>query len=977
MNQLKKIFCSIIALVGVNTYLSAQCNFSVTPDVVTVNCGETVDFVGQGFTGAPVLSEDFNNSALGPGWSTTQSIIYTNPCGPSLDGTPSAWMGNTATQPRILTTVEFDLQCGAQICFDLDFAGDDPCGGCSSCEDPDLINEGVHFEYSTDGGTTWNTIFYFEATNNQGNAYYQWDNYCFDLPAAGWSANTMFRWRQEDGSNVNFDHWGIDNVNIQPYDCGNNYYYVWDGVVVDNDTTMQFINSTTFDVLYTNGIDDTCVSTVSVTVNQLNANINAVSTNLNCGDCTDMVASLSPVPNIPGATYTYNWTPHNGTLSDSSVVNPEACPLTTTTYQVLVTETTSGCMATESIDITMNNGSAIADFTSSVNQGCAPLDVDFTNNSLGDSYTWDFGDGNTSTDFEPSHTYTTQGTFIVSLTAHMAGVTCVDSTITDTITVALAVVPNASFEYTVICGEPTVNFTNTGTNGLDYSWDFGDGSPISNAEDPTHTYSGDGTYTVTFTMSDPTCGTSDSYIDSVTIVDNPITLNYGRPTCYQLSDGSISINTSISGGGAYSILDTNGVEQIEAGSGSANQLPAGWYYITVDFGDCVYEDSVLLEQPPQLTADISVIDVACHGDASGIVVVDTVYGYQSLDGALTYADTLQVYESISYNWNPNPAGIGGQGADSSYNMPAGDYIVSITDDYGCSRIINFTISEPDPLIFSQLDVDPAYCRLYHYQNGNGVVAAAASGGVPDYDYVWVNLQTGAATTNTTWGGLNPGDYEIFAEDANGCVITEIVTVDSLNPIAEFLPTSGAFTADYEGTTPVEVVFTNQSENYENPNNPNAQPTFIWNLDTLNASWIITDDFNYSPDTTYLDGGEYIVCLEVINKNGCSDKECKPIIVYDPLLFKPINVFTPNGDGKNDVFTFYDKSQAVAEFSCVISNRWGQVITEFNDITDFWDGTDAGGKPVPNGVYFYTYEGEADNGEVFSGQGTITIIDSEE
>jgi len=48
--------------------------------------------------------------------------------------------------------------------------------------------------------------------------------------------------------------------------------------------------------------------------------------------------------------------------------------------------------------------------------------------------------------------------------------------------------------------------------------------------------------------------------------------------------------------------------------------------------------------------------------------------------------------------------------------------------------------------------------LFDFQSGNGVVFAAATGGVPDYTYLWTNLETGDTEDNTTWGGLNPGNY---------------------------------------------------------------------------------------------------------------------------------------------------------------------------------------------------------------------------
>ncbi|MFT4600603.1 MAG: gliding motility-associated-like protein, partial [Arenicella sp.] len=82
------------------------------------------------------------------------------------------------------------------------------------------------------------------------------------------------------------------------------------------------------------------------------------------------------------------------------------------------------------------------------------------------------------------------------------------------------------------------------------------------------------------------------------------------------------------------------------------------------------------------------------------------------------------------------------------------------------------------------------------------------------------------------------------------------------------------------------------------------------------------------------------------------------------------------DGNNDFFTFDFRAQAVTQFNCVIVNRWGTVVHEMNAITDQWNGTDKNGSTCNDGTYFYTYEGEAENGETFAGQGTVNIFNGQ-
>ncbi|MDA7804277.1 gliding motility-associated C-terminal domain-containing protein, partial [Crocinitomix sp.] len=116
-----------------------------------------------------------------------------------------------------------------------------------------------------------------------------------------------------------------------------------------------------------------------------------------------------------------------------------------------------------------------------------------------------------------------------------------------------------------------------------------------------------------------------------------------------------------------------------------------------------------------------------------------------------------------------------------------------------------------------------------------------------------------------------------------------------------------------------------------------------------------------------------VCLVALNKNGCTDTACKVITIYEPIVFTQINIFTPNGDGINDVFSFDFRASSITDFSCVIVNRWGIVVHEMDNITDAWDGTDKSGSPCNDGTYFYTYSATADDGTKLSGQGNVSLV----
>ncbi|XOV68832.1 MAG: gliding motility-associated C-terminal domain-containing protein [Fluviicola sp.] len=282
---MKQLFFILTFLVMGSAQLNAQCTVEAGPDSIFASCGAEVYLTAIGLSDSAVLSTNFDGGQIGAGWTTSATVLYNNPCGPSLDGTPSAWFGNVPF-PRTLTTAGFDLSCGGQVCFDLDFAGDDVAGG--DCEDPDLPDEGVFFQYSTNGGATWIDIFYFEPIAGYANQYYQWDNYCFTLPPGAWSTNTMFQWTQPNASSTVNDHWGIDNIEILPTNCG--YYYDWSNIPGSPDSYDQTItaNTTTdYIITYTDGTD-ACYDTVTVVVSPVNAQASAVNTNVLCPNCTDL-----------------------------------------------------------------------------------------------------------------------------------------------------------------------------------------------------------------------------------------------------------------------------------------------------------------------------------------------------------------------------------------------------------------------------------------------------------------------------------------------------------------------------------------------------------------------------------------------------------------------------------------------------------------------------------------------------------------
>ena len=170
---------------------------------------------------------------------------------------------------------------------------------------------------------------------------------------------------------------------------------------------------------------------------------------------------------------------------------------TTGTYTVSLTATGPGGEDTSTATIVARAPTPNASFTPSTTSGVSPLTVTFSNTSEhADTFLWSFGDGATSTEAEPSHTYTT-GTYAVHLTAAGAGGEDVSVA---TIVVQAPPSPQAAFVPSAVTGTSplAITFSNTSEHTTSYLWSFGDGATSTEAE-PSHIYDTPGSYTVRLT----------------------------------------------------------------------------------------------------------------------------------------------------------------------------------------------------------------------------------------------------------------------------------------------------------------------------------------------------------------------------------------------------------------------------------------------------------------------------------------------
>lgn len=216
-----------------------------------------------------------------------------------------------------------------------------------------------------------------------------------------------------------------------------------------------------------------------------------------------------------GGTF-YNWSFGNG--QTSNVANPTETYAQTGWYNVCLTiYDTVGCQSTycDSVYVTVGGAGCQANFVATVSGTTAAFTNTSTGTTNGTTYSWNFGNGATSTLQNPTYTYTTSGTYNVCLTitvpSSVGGPPCV-STYCQTITITAGGPCQAYFTYTVNGG--TVTFTNQSVGGSNNNWNFGNGQ-TSTLANPTQTYTQTGWYNVCLVIYGGSC--QSSYCDSVYI----------------------------------------------------------------------------------------------------------------------------------------------------------------------------------------------------------------------------------------------------------------------------------------------------------------------------------------------------------------------------------------------------------------------------------------------------------------------------
>eukprot|EP00353_Schmidingerella_taraikaensis_P001121 CAMPEP_0185596404 /NCGR_PEP_ID=MMETSP0434-20130131/80735_1 /TAXON_ID=626734 ORGANISM="Favella taraikaensis, Strain Fe Narragansett Bay" /NCGR_SAMPLE_ID=MMETSP0434 /ASSEMBLY_ACC=CAM_ASM_000379 /LENGTH=1678 /DNA_ID=CAMNT_0028224905 /DNA_START=575 /DNA_END=5607 /DNA_ORIENTATION=+ len=331
---------------GSVTYQGWQADISCTnPLSGTFDCnGGDVSLTALGAgQQSTVMSNDFN-AGLGAGWVTTGGSSVGSPCGPSLDGTDYYWASTSTGTPN-LTTIGYDVSCGGNLSFDMAYATQ---GGAAPCEGPDLPDEGVTLQYSTDGGVTWTVIQYWDPLGGYDPTMTAWNTYTIPIPVGAQGPNTQFQWVQQNSSGTCCDNWGVDNVVITANTNCASYWYDYNHLPGFPDPSTDVVNitsTTTFGVWYTNGTDSCYASTTVVVPPGTTADAGPDQTICSAGTVTIGAAPTTP---DNGATYTWS-TGATGTISGGDNGQISVSPVVTTEYYLEVEF--NGCFAYDTVTV--------------------------------------------------------------------------------------------------------------------------------------------------------------------------------------------------------------------------------------------------------------------------------------------------------------------------------------------------------------------------------------------------------------------------------------------------------------------------------------------------------------------------------------------------------------------------------------------------------------------------------------------------
>lgn len=229
--------------------------------------------------------------------------------------------------------------------------------------------------------------------------------------------------------------------------------------------------------------------------------------------------------------------------------------------------------------------------------------------------------------------------------------------------------------------------------------------------------------------------------DTIIVLNSPqvfdLDFAVSDPSCFGVNDGIINTLFLNSGTPPFDILWNDG----ETDSDRVNLMPGDYQLSISDVNGCEFvSDTLFIEYPDLLQLEVEEVGLPlCNGDSTAYIETNIIGGTLPYD--INWLGTGLVTEDIS-------------------DLPPDDYRIIVLDANGCAIDTTFELTQPDELIpevsiLQGEDCIPAY--------GDTLLASATGGTLP-YSFYWSNGVEGALLT-----GVDPGNYSLSVEDANGCI----------------------------------------------------------------------------------------------------------------------------------------------------------------------------------------------------------------
>jgi gliding motility-associated-like protein len=505
-----------------------------------------------------------------------------------------------------------------------------------------------------------------------------------------------------------------------------------------------------------------------------------------------------------------------------------------------------------------------------------------------------------------------------------------DSSITF-ITVYPRPVPNFSLATTPCTNSITTTNLSTGnfTNNP-YSWNFGDGSPVSTSTNPSHTYSVNGNYTVSLTATDIN-GCNNIFTNTVSIFNFTPGVASGSVIC-----SGNSANISASGGTSYTWSPSALISNTSIANPIVTPTVSTIYTVTIlnnSLGNnCLRTLTTSVIVNPKPNANFN-------------------YTINPCGGGVTFND-LSAANITAWQWTLSPTATSTVQNPYNFYSSGGTHTITliVTNSDGCKDTSAQIITVGIPPAVSATG-GSLICKGYYAQ-------LSATGGVT---YQW----TPTVSLNLPFTA-NP--------EATPTISTQYSVVITTSLIVNGLPCQFLLTTNVNVTQPSVI-----------PVGANANPIIVTTGSATTLTYIgdpgaivnwlppgsTTPGIGYTvtayPDrpTTYTAVASYGACKESAQVRvdaysaGCLDGD----------VFVP-NTFTPNGDGKNDLL--FVRGLKVEEIYFAVYNRWGEMVFETNDKTKGWDGIYKG-RAADVGVFGWYLKVKCINGEESFKKGNVTLV----